>query len=92
VSRRPESSRRLTATLCSRSTRIAASTLPRATGSGQTRAGFGERELVADVVALLERGINIVTTCTDLFARGARLSKENRALVSDACAKGNASL
>ena len=65
--------------------------MPRATGSGQTRAGLGERELVADVVALLERGINIVTTCTDLFARGARLSKANRALVSDACAKGNAS-
>ena len=66
--------------------------MPRATGSGQTRAGLGERELVADVVALLERGINIVTTCTDLFARGARLSKENRAIVSDACTKGNASL
>ena len=39
------------------------------------RAGLGEHELVADIVALLERGINIVTTCTDLFARGARLSR-----------------
>ena len=66
--------------------------MPRATGSGQTRAGLSEPELVADVVALLERGTNIVTTCTDLFARGARLSHENRALVLDACAKGNTSL
>ena len=90
VSRRPESSRRLTATLCSRSTGIAASTC-RAQPVAVKRAGLGEHELVADIVALLERGINIVT-CTDLFARGARLSKENRALVSDACTKGNASL
>jgi hypothetical protein len=44
--------------------------MPRATGRGVTRAGLTEDELVADIVALLERGTNIVTTCSDLFARG----------------------
>ena len=66
--------------------------MPRATGSGQTRAGLSEDELVADVVALLERGTNIVTTCTDLFARGARLSETNRARVNEACRRGDTSL
>jgi 4-hydroxy-tetrahydrodipicolinate reductase len=66
--------------------------MPRATGRGETRAGLTEDELVADVVALLERGTNIVTTCSDLFARGARLSVENRARVLDACERGGASV
>src|SRR5215470_10778532 len=66
--------------------------MPRATGRGQTRAGLTEDELVADVVALLETGTNIVTTCTDLFARGVRLSNENRARVLDACRNGDASV
>ena len=57
--------------------------MPRATGRGQTRAGLTEDELVADVVALLERGTNIVTTTSDLFARGVRLSDENRRRVED---------
>lgn len=66
--------------------------MPRATGRGQTRAGITEDQLVADVVALLESGKNIVTTCTDLFARGVRLSDANRARVLDACKKGNSSV
>jgi 4-hydroxy-tetrahydrodipicolinate reductase len=66
--------------------------MPRATGRGQTRAGLTEDELVDDVVALLENGTNIVTTCSDLFARGVRLSDVNRARVQDACNKGNASV
>lgn len=66
--------------------------MPRATGIGQTRAGLSEDELVADVVALLENGTNIVTTVTDLFAGGVRLSDENRARVVQACEKGNASV
>lgn len=66
--------------------------MPRATGRGQTRAGLTEDELVEDVVALLESGTNIVTTCTDLFARGVRLSDANRARVLEACQKGNASV
>jgi len=48
--------------------------MPRATGRGQTRAGLTEDDLVEDVVALLGSGTNIVTTCSDLFARGVRLS------------------
>ena len=44
--------------------------MPRATGRGQTRAGLTEDELVDDVVALLESGTNVVTTCSDLFAEG----------------------
>jgi 2,4-diaminopentanoate dehydrogenase len=66
--------------------------MPRATGRGQTRAGLTEDELVEDVVALLGSGTNIVTTTSDLFARGARLSSENRARVLEACANGNASV
>jgi hypothetical protein len=66
--------------------------MPRATGRGQTRAGLSEDELVADVVALLENGTNIVTTCSDLFARGVRLGDANRARVQDACNKGKASV
>ena len=52
--------------------------MARATGSGQTRAGLTQDELVEDVVALLANGTNIVSTCTDLLARGVRLSDENR--------------
>ena len=66
--------------------------MPRATGRGQTRAGLTEDELVDDVVALLENGTNVVTTCSDLFARGVRLSDANRARVVEACEHGNTSV
>jgi hypothetical protein len=66
--------------------------MPRATGRGQTRAGLTEDELVDDVVALLASGTNIVTTTSDLFARGARLSDANRDRVLEACKSGNASV
>jgi 2,4-diaminopentanoate dehydrogenase len=66
--------------------------MPRATGSGQTRAGLSERELVDDVVALLQAGTSVVTTCTDLFAKGARLTDDNRARVLTACAQGDAAV
>ena len=66
--------------------------MPRATGRGQTRAGLTEDELIDDIVALLENGTSIVTTCTDLFARGARLTDENRARVLGACERGDASV
>jgi len=66
--------------------------MPRATGKGQTRAGLTEDELVDDVVALVGSGTNVVTTCSDLFARGVRLSETNRARVQDACSSGNASI
>ncbi len=66
--------------------------MPRATGRGQTRAGLSEDELVEDVVALLGSGTNIVTTCSDLFAGGVRLSEANRARVLEACARGGTSV
>jgi 4-hydroxy-tetrahydrodipicolinate reductase len=66
--------------------------MPRATGRGQTRAGLTEDELVADIVALLANGTNIVTTCSDLFARGVRLTDENRARVLEACEAGGSSV
>ena len=66
--------------------------MPRATGRGQTRAGLTEDELVEDVVGLLGTGTSVVTTCTDLFARGARLSDANRARVLEAAESGNASV
>lgn len=66
--------------------------MPRATGRGQTRAGLTEDELVDDVATLLGNGTNVVTTCSDLFARGVRLSDENRARVLDACERGGTSV
>jgi 4-hydroxy-tetrahydrodipicolinate reductase len=66
--------------------------MPRATGRGRTRAGLTEDELVEDVVAMLGSGTNIVTTCSDLFARGARLSDTNRSRLLDACQRGGASV
>jgi hypothetical protein len=66
--------------------------MPRATGRGQTRAGLTEDALVDDVVALLGSGTSIVTTCTDLFARGLRLSGSNRARVLGACREGQSSV
>ncbi len=66
--------------------------MPRATGRGQTRAGLTEDELVEDVVALLESGTNVISTVSDLFARGARMSDENRSRVRAACERGNASV
>jgi len=66
--------------------------MPRATGRGATRAGLTEDELVDDVVAMLEAGTNIVTTTSDLFARGVRLSDENRARVLEACEQGKSSV
>ncbi len=66
--------------------------MPRATGRGQTRAGLTEDELVEDVVALLGAGTNVVSTCSDLFARGVRLSNANLARVHAACDSGGASI
>lgn len=66
--------------------------MPRATGTGPSRAGLSQDELLDDIVPLLEAGKNIVTTCTDLFARGARLSDEGRARVLAACEKGGSSI
>lgn len=66
--------------------------MARATGSGPSRAGLTEDELVDDVAALLESGTNVITTCTDLFNRGQRLSDANRTRVLEACEKGRSSL
>jgi 4-hydroxy-tetrahydrodipicolinate reductase len=66
--------------------------MPRATGSGATRAGLTQQELLDDVVALLSAGTNVVTTCTDLFARGLRLGDDGRARVEAACAAGGTSI
>jgi 4-hydroxy-tetrahydrodipicolinate reductase len=66
--------------------------MPRATGRGRTRAGLTEDELVEDVAALLESGTNVVTTCSDLFARGVRLSETNLSRVLDSCKSGDASV
>ena len=66
--------------------------MPRATGTGPSRAGLSQAELLDDIVPLLESGTNIVTTCTDLFARGMRLGEEGRARVLQACEKGRSSV
>ena len=66
--------------------------MPRATGSGPSRAGLSLDQLIDDVVALTESGTNIITTCTDLFARGRRLGDEGRARVRAACERGSSSI
>ncbi len=66
--------------------------MPRATGSGATRAGLTREEVVDDVAALLQNGVNVVTTCTDLIARGLRLGEVLRGRLVDACERGNTSL
>lgn len=66
--------------------------MARATGTGQTRAGLTQDELVDDMVVLLEKGTNVVTTCTDLIARAVRLSDANRTRLLDACRRGNTSI
>jgi hypothetical protein len=66
--------------------------MARATGTGPTRAGLTQDELVDDLVALLEHGTNVVTTCTDLIARGVRLSDANRTRILDACDRGGSSV
>jgi 4-hydroxy-tetrahydrodipicolinate reductase len=45
-----------------------------------------------DVVALLESGTNVVTTCGELADGGRPLDDERRALVLEACARGGASV
>jgi len=47
---------------------------------------------LADVIALLESGTNLVTTCVELFDGGRPLGDERRARILDACARGGASL
>jgi 2,4-diaminopentanoate dehydrogenase len=66
--------------------------MPRATGTGPSRAGLTQDELLDDIVPLLEAGTNIVSTCTDLLARGIRLGEEGRARVLRACEKGGSSV
>src|SRR5215469_5595496 len=66
--------------------------MPRATGTGPSRAGLTQAELLDDIVPLLESGTNVVTTCTDLFARGVRLGGAGRARVLAACQKGQSSI
>ena len=66
--------------------------MPRATGSGRSRAGLTQEELLDDIVPMLEAGTNIVTTCTDLIAGGIRLSGDDRGRVLRACEKGGSSV
>jgi 4-hydroxy-tetrahydrodipicolinate reductase len=66
--------------------------MPRATGRGVTRAGLTEDEVVDDLVALLASGTNVITTISDLFDRGARMTDDNRRRVLAACEDGNASV
>ncbi len=47
---------------------------------------------VDDVVALLERGTNVVTTCGELHDGGRSLGAESRQRVLDACAQGESSI
>jgi 2,4-diaminopentanoate dehydrogenase len=67
--------------------------MPRATGTpGYSRAGLSQEELLDDILPMLEAGTNIVTTCTDLLARGKRLGEQDRARVLRACEKGGSSV
>jgi 4-hydroxy-tetrahydrodipicolinate reductase len=50
------------------------------------------RANVDEVIAMLERGTNVVTTCGDFQAGGLPLGEERRAQVVAACERGGASL
>jgi len=65
---------------------------PTATGSGETRAGLSEEEVVEDVVAMTGSGKSIVTSCTDFFGGGLRFREDHRARILDACKKSGASI
>lgn len=65
---------------------------PRATGHGPSRAGLSEDDLVADAVALLESGTNIVTTCADFFHGARRLGDDHRSRLLAACETGGTSV
>jgi 2,4-diaminopentanoate dehydrogenase len=65
---------------------------PRASGTGPSRAGLTEDELVEDLVPMLEAGTNVVSTCTDLIARGIRLGPERLARLQRACEQGGSSV
>src|SRR5262249_49246188 len=45
-----------------------------------------------DVVAMLEAGTNVVTTCGEFFDDGRPLGEQQRARVLDACARGDSSI
>jgi len=47
---------------------------------------------VDDLVRLLERGVDVVTTCVELFDGGRALPEADRARVENACAAGGASV
>jgi 2,4-diaminopentanoate dehydrogenase len=47
---------------------------------------------VDEVIAMLSRGTNIVTTCGDLMAGGAALSDEDRPRIAAACLDGGSSI
>jgi 4-hydroxy-tetrahydrodipicolinate reductase len=47
---------------------------------------------VDDVVALVEAGTNIVTTCVELLDDGRMLAADDRDRIADACARGGASI
>lgn len=66
--------------------------MPRASGTGVTRAGLSDDEVLDDLVALLESGTNVITTCTPLFGDGDRLGEEGHARVLKACEQGGSSL
>jgi 4-hydroxy-tetrahydrodipicolinate reductase len=67
--------------------------MPRASGEGPTRAGLTIAQVLDDVVALLESGTNVVTICTDFFARGhRRLGDDGRARILAACERGKSSI
>jgi 2,4-diaminopentanoate dehydrogenase len=66
--------------------------MPRATGRGETRAGLSEEQLIDDLVPFLRSGTNVVSTCTDLVARGERLDDRNRRRLIAACEEGRSSI
>ena len=65
---------------------------PTATGSGVSRAGLSEEQVVEDVVAMTAAGKSIVTSCTDFFAYGERFGEANLARILAACKKSGASI
>ncbi|CAN7415156.1 hypothetical protein LJR219_002642 [Phenylobacterium sp. LjRoot219] len=66
--------------------------MPRATGSGITRAGLPIEQLLDDALAITGSGKNIVTTCTDFFDGGHERLGEGRDRLTAACQHSGATI
>jgi len=66
--------------------------MPRATGSGITRAGLTIEQVLDDALAIVGAGKHLVTTCTDFFDGGHERLGEGREELHAVCARTGATI